>query len=574
MEAVRKLIAHYLVNGYSDSDNDRRRLNELRTLVGNEPKVFMGIVKKIIPADQLKVKLNLVPSDKKRGLQLAKRLMEKLATNDDHSLEMMQTLYKLTTLGIVNDLSVVQSLYHFDLEDCAEDIIGFASRDEDASEAQEEKCQSVAVAEVEEECIAEGAKYQERTEHPPPHPVPLTNDIIKHLCEARLTHKRNAQPMKASRTDPQRSEYSLQVQRNVIRLMNRFPVTAKLWRLPETIAFVVQEFNKPEVVRVYLSSLASLIRVLTVEEHEAYFGTKETYEANMERLKEIQHEFRTKIEENDKQQLPRERQEAPMTWSALCKIVEQQRIPEAITNKEDLAAVRATVLVRLYTIDNDPRRLELTWLRWKNYDEKRDNYYDTTTREVVLNEYKTVMKHKPYIFKVTEATHQGLVLISNYLTATATANEYIFGLDNPNHGTNVMYSAFQKVCGHSLSCQVLRKMRIEQAHNNGELKYFTERVALAARMGHSVEDQQILYTVRPKDPGSEKVEVGRKAALFPNATQIEAIKEAISGRCPIDKVSWKKMVARDPDVFKGVPKRTIRNWGYTLLKKTKPDDKK
>lgn len=61
----------------------------------------------------------------------------------------------------------------------------------------------------------------------------------------------------------------------------------------------------------------------------------------------------------------------------------------------------------------------------------------------------------------------------------------------------------------------------------------------------------------------------RRTPLHPNAEQIYLIKETIADRQDHCKIHWKHMISAYPNEFSGVPKRTVRNWGYRILQEVK-----
>lgn len=602
MDTVRKAIAYYMLTKYTNSDNDRIRMCALGKAVEYDPLLFLGVLKQCIP--ELDSETTTVTNDatRKEGIKIAECLLQKLDI-EDYTLELFHTLLKLSQ-GILNDLTVLKYMYRFQLDQHGDSIIGFRRSPESTSSKNENEDGN-----EDENVIPDGGK--------------LTAERVRQLIEQRYTHKRNATALKPSRTEPTKSNYAIQVRDNLIRLLNRCDSFAELWRLPETIEYISKEYTNPEVARLYLSAIAVLLRVLTAAERNIYF--KGAYQINLELLSRAQKEIRLKVEAKYREQQPRERQReviGALTWSQLCRIVKNAEFPSSIETKSDMAVARNIALVRLYTIDHDPRRLELTWLRWKNYDEKRQNYYEPGTGNVVLNEYKTSAVYGPHIFTVSTETQRMLRVLTEYLDQNCPEDGGLLDnedrLEQPDRGAYVLQRAFRTVCGYPISCQVLRKMRIEHAHTYGEIKYFKERAELARRMGHSVDDQQLLYTVRPSEEQEqgqgqehqdgdrngdrngdrsngdqrndqdhegrsdrdqpkytpvrkpvvhrESNQEKRQTALHPNTEQILAIKKAIAQKK--DKVSWKDMIAEEPETFAGVPKRTIRNWGYRMLQQS------
>ena len=574
MEIVRKVIAQYMTFDYSDSTRDRENLYTVSQAAQHDPRTVIGVAKHFVPI--LKEKIEMDESNAERGLEIAVQLMKQLIPKGQKALT-LETLIVLNKLlhGHLNDVSVVKYLYRYNMGEQADAIIGYADTPEIKKE--EEPTRSTPKRKAIKRKL-------------------LDRDTVSNIIDTRYMCKRNGQPLKASRTDPERSSYAVQVVNTLHALMRDCPSATDLGRLDETIDYIKSN-NNVQGCKIKFSALACLIRVLTPEEKIIYFG--DTFDRHFDLLGSEQNKTRLAIEEIEREQKPSERQVATtdgLKWQELVDFVHSVPFPTRIENSRDLKLARNIILVRLYTVDHDPRRLELTWLRFKRYDKKHQNYYDPATGVITLNEYKTSNIYGPYTFTPSDETRRQLGMLIDYLLKQRPDDYGLLdeecNIDQPDRGAYILQRAFTAVCGRPLGCQVLRKMRIEHAHQTGEIKFFKERAELARRMAHSVADQQLQYTVRDSSsappqrfespaipepthtddapvaraPGEPIPCYGRKKPVFPNSHQIALIKEAIMRTRPGEKVSWKQMAADNPAAFAGIHARTYRNWGARYLR--------
>ena len=164
-----------------------------------------------------------------------------------------------------------------------------------------------------------------------------------------------------------------------------------------------------------------------------------------------------------------------------------EKLSESLVKESDPEMLMALAYCRVCVIDNPPRRGEY-WNVKMSSNSNSKNWYDNG--KFHLGEYKTQHCLGDYEFTVTPKTRE----ILEWIHEKNRDLTYLFGnFENVDQFYHKSRTFWEKVVGKSIGINNLRKMYISDT----DLKFVTERVALALKMGHSVKEQQSSYTVRP-----------------------------------------------------------------------------
>jgi hypothetical protein len=387
-----------------------------------------------------------------------------------------------------------------------------------------------------------------------------------------------------------------------------------LWKVNELLLELMlpSEEWKVNTASSNISSIGILLRILNDTEKKKYIGSEKRWKKLLI-LVEEQHNLIMEIKKTnqDFQQMS-EIEKAilgTLVWNDLVKSVENYLGKflgvSKIENEEQLKHMLNLIILRLYTIDHPPRRLELIRLRWRNYENESNNYKDG---KIELQNYKTERTHGEYAFRVSSETRELISVVIAYREREG--NDYIFGSKNevelPVYRTGLLNRAFEIGCGKfPISVNILRKLWVESKRCSGEMEFITLRKEYSRQLSHKETMQQGSYSKRERvgdrvwfqgdsreseevsddsweSKGSEsglselegcmrgskrkyvKRSEKRKAPHYPTEEEEEALLEEISRSDGIYK--WSEMGEKN-EKLGSVDKGTLKRWGMRLVKK-------
>jgi hypothetical protein len=272
-------------------------------------------------------------------------------------------------------------------------------------------------------------------------------------------------------------------------------------KLPNVIETIVETKSKKKdgshnnSAETHISAFKSLLKHMSEEEKREYFTSKAKYEDLVHLMAEkglVLAEKRNKVYD---EQLLTEQEKQKMAivgeWEDIenaAKIyVNNHGVPETINTLEEQDLVENLALIMLYILEHPPRRLEFLTLSrvqgpLKNFIKEK---------QIFLNVYKTSKVYGQYFLSISDYTQ-------SLLTLLRPGSEYIFGTEEEvlrdGWASARLQRAMKDVLGIAISCNMLRKLYIMGKTDKGELKWSKERTELARQMGHSVGEQQRVYT--------------------------------------------------------------------------------
>jgi len=372
--------------------------------------------------------------------------------------------------------------------------------------------------------------------------------------------------------------------------------TAKLWEMKDYIMGKMKPTDewKYNTASAHISAFSVLLRNLNEDEVITYVGSKELWQ-DLKNLIAEQFVMIAEIKEVDEEfqkMSPREKQiVGSTTWddivSAVIKYVSIHKSPNTLMNKEQLRLALRLVILRLYVLDHAPRRLEYMYLKWRNYDPDKDNYYDDGV--ITLNDYKTVKQHGQYRIGVAIETRELFEKI--ILVREEEDNDFVFGKENEvlrdSFRTGLVNEAFEISCKlHPISVQILRKLYIEDKRKKGELEWTTQRKECARQCGHTEKLQQTRYKKREREaegeltsesehdnivgiqPAKRRTRTKRRYATEEERTALLEGIDEWERQHGTDGYSWTKIWNSSP-VLRNVPPITVKRWGLNMVKTRK-----
>ncbi|KAI8999651.1 hypothetical protein BC832DRAFT_594521 [Gaertneriomyces semiglobifer] len=437
------------------------------------------------------------------------------------------------------------------------------------------------------------------TESQTPKPVPITLDEIDSILQHRYVTSRKGEEVNDSKNKPGWKDYAWKSRQALRRLSSEFRDTFRLWKLNDLVDYIMTKRRcghewKATSAQTNLCHISTLLRLMTDEEKTKY-GVDHDH---LECIKEHELVCREIIAEvYEDQQLTPTEQELIIPQEELVSAVNQYASQNPITrinNRKEFVVARNVFIGRVHT-EQPPRRLDVLKTKILNITD-RDNYINWETGCLVLNDYKTKNIYGSYTMKLSDETLRIARLMRDFCMEQGRC--HLMGCnDRITDYTPILQDAFETICGKRLSCNILRKMYIDHAWNEGSLKYAKERIQLATMMGHTVSTQQLIYTKRspfevPKkrpceDEEDEEEELEERHAEVLASTsgsveptkrrmtesQKQIIKNAIEqwqksdeyvglvreGRKPV--FSWKRLQSQFVNEFGNVSERTMQAYG-------------
>ena len=145
------------------------------------------------------------------------------------------------------------------------------------------------------------------------------------------------------------------------------------------------------------------------------------------------------------------------------------------------------VLLSFYVL-LEPRRLEYTTLKYKNYDTKLDNYYNVLTNEITLNNYKTSKYKKDYIIDLSNNKLSSIInkfiILKSYNNINS---DYLFTSinDNPLDNSQITKRLNNIFDGKKVSVSMIRKIYLTYNYGNN-LDTLKNIINTSKNIGNSV----------------------------------------------------------------------------------------
>ena len=365
-----------------------------------------------------------------------------------------------------------------------------------------------------------------RTETRPPAasipPIPI--EVVQHILRERYKFGRkkddegNLKPLDVHPQHPEWAGTAYQYAEELRRTFKRFPNAAHLSSLPDTLKQLLNtprrgvEWN-PKSYDNVVSALSKLLKLMNQDERETYVGSN--FCEVQESVRVVSSAITQMIK--DKQTNQQLTATEIQNWISFEKLrekvtqyVTENPPPDKIETEAQMQLVRCLVIISIYVLEHEPRRLEILESRVPRGNESDliDNIYDQGV--FTLNHYKTAYTYKQYRLRVSERTQRLVELLIEY-GSRKNWNGYIFGHQNQvlpeSSGTAMVQNAFLVSCQKSLSCDILRKIYVRYAFDNGLFSTAVEQNELARKMANSVEILMLVYLKRvpPEVTGDESI---------------------------------------------------------------------
>jgi len=144
------------------------------------------------------------------------------------------------------------------------------------------------------------------------------------------------------------------------------------------------------------------------------------------------------------------------------------------------------LIILAFYIFLEPRRLEYVDLKYKNYDENKDNYIDIKNKIICLNNYKTVKKKGRVCFKITNKIF--IDLIKKFINLKSEKNietDYLFnGLNGNKLQPSQLTIRLNKIFDKKISASMIRKAFLTNLFKD-DLEKFKLLENVTKNMGNS-----------------------------------------------------------------------------------------
>lgn len=227
---------------------------------------------------------------------------------------------------------------------------------------------------------------------------------------------------------------------------------------------------------------------------------------------------------NTEEKKMEEDQEAPEDLQSIHVCIEKLRERTALAMKlciekevKDVKVLRTAIYCGLMVVENEgfPRRNEWGSLRWSKGSEKVSNYIFGD--KAMLEDYKTSTCYGKYEVKLSEDMLKLMKMLS-----MESDDEFVFGSDDVRTETTLKY--FEMLCGLRLTSRMLRKFKISHMQQSGQLMYQSDRNKAAIKMGHTMKEQQTVYTLR-LTCSHEDVDLSERFRLLAVGTEPRMIRQ-------------------------------------------------
>jgi hypothetical protein len=341
-------------------------------------------------------------------------------------------------------------------------------------------------------------------------PIPL--EVVAKILKERYRIGRREQQLQDCHLNPGWKKNAWKYYSELRRLFRWYPDGNKLYRMKDTIRHIIITPRKKGSAEMkvggnkdFIHALATMVEKMNKEEIDRYIGGEDEYA----KVRHIITEGQVVMKEYEddailSQDLTKEEKEIlnEITWTqvyqAAKKFVRVNRVPNKCVDEMQVKLAKQIAIAYLYVVEeHPPRRLELLTLRRTIPDDPIEcnwNYYEKD--EITLNHYKTSDIYHQYRFGISDELKRILDSLPEY-----EEQRYIFGRasqieENNGRRSSMIKEAFKLICGRPLTSSLLRKLYISHQSSLGKLRWARDRVDLARKMGHSVELQQSVYSVR------------------------------------------------------------------------------
>lgn len=144
------------------------------------------------------------------------------------------------------------------------------------------------------------------------------------------------------------------------------------------------------------------------------------------------------------------------------------------------------LIILAFYIFLEPRRLEYVDLKYKNYDENKDNYIDIKNKNICLNNYKTVKKKGKVCFKITNKIFIDLIKkFINLKSEKKIETDYLFnGLNGNKLQPSQLTIRLNKIFDKKISASMIRKSFLTNLFKD-DLEKFKLLENVTKNMGNS-----------------------------------------------------------------------------------------
>ncbi|KAI9008012.1 hypothetical protein BC832DRAFT_591262 [Gaertneriomyces semiglobifer] len=338
----------------------------------------------------------------------------------------------------------------------------------------------------------------------------ITLDEVKHILYSLYTHKHvRSKPVEGSRSSkvPGVADYAIHCYntwRVLCELLNKTEISlSDIFPMIETTLTTTALGKTPEssTAQKKLAHILTLFGLFTIPEKIRFFGSIGCYEEQHALVQEWFYICKEKVKARDAFQELTDAEKAQwIEWSDLLsqseKFIQEIPISEITDDDDSYTLARTLFLLYVYVIDHPPRRLEVFDLMTDD-SLKIEIEYDNNANppkpvKMIYKVYKTSDVYGDYHFDLSDDASRLLAMLVKWQRQHG--KKFILGnTDGDIDKTRVLQDSFNAVCGKSLSCNLLRKIKINHEEQDGGFKLAKQGLALATLMGHSVNAQQNNY---------------------------------------------------------------------------------
>jgi hypothetical protein len=161
---------------------------------------------------------------------------------------------------------------------------------------------------------------------------------------------------------------------------------------------------------------------------------------------------------------------------------------KAEPKKEHLIVLQKYVILSCYVLIPPRRSKDYTDLKWRDYDEKKDNYWDAKGKRLVFNDYKTQKHYGTQTVGAPKPLESIITKWIKLLKKGEVDGPYLFFTESGNKLTSAhMAKLLGGIFGKKVGVNILRHSYI--TCNLGPKLKELEKVA--EEMGHSTEEQKL-----------------------------------------------------------------------------------
>ena len=287
---------------------------------------------------------------------------------------------------------------------------------------------------------------------------------------------------------------------------------------PSLLISKIYEVEKYKKIQNYVNCFKFVLRNISSKEIAIFFPSNQIFDYTLTILDTASKECKLQLSEQLKtstQELSPNELATFFPWDTLVDIVTnyRDRILLDIANSSDnvdVLSLRACALTCLYVLENPPRRNELASLcileglppSYSTGKRFGDNWYIDGV--VTCTSFKTAEDYGTFTFVVSQKTKivlDALASRSSYFLFSDIQKQNLPNdtMDLLNDKTSIVKSNFLIVTGKPLTSRLLRVFYISHLTDLGFLKFTSQKLDVASKMGHTIHEQQYMYTRRIED---------------------------------------------------------------------------